>query len=162
MMSRFFRQVWLIVIGAIASTILGWLLLEQIERERQRQEALAAEREGLVVMPPAPVSPSQQPAKAIRPPLPAAAPPKEEAPPTREVPAAKVQPPRQPDDFTQIKGIGPAYARALNEAGIHSYSELAMQKPAELLSHLNSRVSIERVREWIKQAKQLSADENSS
>jgi predicted flap endonuclease-1-like 5' DNA nuclease len=59
--------------------------------------------------------------------------------------------------LTLINGIGPSFARALNAAGINSFAELAEQDAEELLSRLQVRTGVERVRNWIEQAKQLSS-----
>jgi predicted flap endonuclease-1-like 5' DNA nuclease len=61
------------------------------------------------------------------------------------------------DDLTMIEGIGEGYARALRDAGIQSFSDLARQNPAELSKRLDGRVSATRIRnqDWIGQARQL-------
>lgn len=41
-------------------------------------------------------------------------------------------PPTAVDDLTRIKGIGPTYARRLQEAGIRTFAALAQQPPATL------------------------------
>jgi predicted flap endonuclease-1-like 5' DNA nuclease len=46
---------------------------------------------------------------------------------------------RQVDDFTQIPGIGPAYAAHLADAGIITYADLAAADPAELAKAVNVR-----------------------
>ena len=63
------------------------------------------------------------------------------------------------DDLTMIEGIGQAYARALNEIGIRSFSELAETSPSELSKRLEHRVSAARIRnqDWVGQARQLSS-----
>jgi predicted flap endonuclease-1-like 5' DNA nuclease len=38
----------------------------------------------------------------------------------------------EPDDLTAIRGIGPVYARRLQEGGIKTYATLAAQDPAEV------------------------------
>ena len=47
------------------------------------------------------------------------------------------------DDFTQIKGIGPAFAARLAEAGIASYADLQTADPNELSNALG-------IKEWQK------------
>lgn len=37
-----------------------------------------------------------------------------------------------PDDLTQINGIGPTFARRLNEAGIYSFAALAAADPEQV------------------------------
>jgi len=64
-----------------------------------------------------------------------------------------------PDDLTQINGIGPAFAKALNALGITSFAQLAEQDAASLAERLEVRgVTAERIQreEWIEQAKQQS------
>lgn len=38
----------------------------------------------------------------------------------------------EPDDLTQISGIGPVYARRLNEAGVLTFADLVGRDPADL------------------------------
>ena len=38
----------------------------------------------------------------------------------------------RPDDLTQIKGIGPVFARRLNDAGITTFAQLAQATPDQL------------------------------
>lgn len=45
---------------------------------------------------------------------------------------AKAESPRPPDDLTQINGIGPTFARRLNEAGIYSFAALAAATPEQV------------------------------
>jgi predicted flap endonuclease-1-like 5' DNA nuclease len=60
------------------------------------------------------------------------------------------------DDLTEIVGIGPVAAQALNELGIRSFKQLAAQNASELTQRLPSTMSgrVER-EEWIEQARQL-------
>ena len=76
----------------------------------------------------------------------------------RREPEIALSPAGSSDDLTVIDGIGPTYARALNEIGIGSYADLARQNPAELSQRLDGRVSASRIRsqDWIGQARQLS------
>ncbi len=60
-----------------------------------------------------------------------------------------------PDDLTQIKGLGPAMAKKLNEAGITRFAQIAAMKKAELEA-LDAKIGARgRVLkgEWAKQAK---------
>jgi predicted flap endonuclease-1-like 5' DNA nuclease len=61
------------------------------------------------------------------------------------------------DDLTQITGIGPKTAEALNAMGIQSFQALAESSPDELLEQLHHirGISAEKVQMWIKQAAQL-------
>ncbi len=61
------------------------------------------------------------------------------------------------DDLTVIDGIGPTYARLLNDIGIVSFGDLARQDPEELSQRLSGQISATRIRnqDWIGQAKQL-------
>lgn len=45
-------------------------------------------------------------------------------------PPARVK--ARPDDFQEIHGIGPAFAKRLHEAGIHTFEQLAQLTPADL------------------------------
>lgn len=60
-----------------------------------------------------------------------------------------------PDNLTDLKGIGPAYAQALNAIGIQSFEQLARQDVDSLAARLTMvRVSAARIRRdrWIEQA----------
>ncbi len=61
------------------------------------------------------------------------------------------------DDLTLINGIGPTFASALNALGIHTFAQLAEQRPAELASRMTTRITAERIRRdrWIEQAREL-------
>lgn len=61
-----------------------------------------------------------------------------------------------PDDLTQIQGIGPAYARRLNDNGIFSFAQLAGVDPDELQEMTG--VSRWDPKLWIEQAIALDAD----
>lgn len=64
----------------------------------------------------------------------------------------------EPDDLTQITGLGATAAKALNDIGIRTFAQLAAQSEDELVQRLPTRVAT-RVRrdKWIEQAKKLSA-----
>jgi|FLYN01.1.fsa_nt_gi large subunit ribosomal protein L21 len=61
------------------------------------------------------------------------------------------------DDLTLINGIGPAFEKALNAAGIYTFTQLAEQDPDDLASRLTARITAERIRRdrWIEQAREL-------
>ena len=62
------------------------------------------------------------------------------------------------DDLTQITGLGPAAATALNDIGIWTFAQLAAQSDEELVRRLPTRVAARAQRDkWIEQAKKLSA-----
>ena len=64
-------------------------------------------------------------------------------------------PPRSNDPLTEIDGIGPAYERALNAMGVHTFAQLAAQDVDELATGLSSvRVTVARIKrdQWIEQA----------
>lgn len=66
------------------------------------------------------------------------------------------------DDFKQIHGIGPALERRLQEAGFHTYTQLAEANPGQL-AHLfkdMTGLSADRIakQDWIGQARQLIED----
>ena len=67
---------------------------------------------------------------------------------------------RRSDDLERIKGIGPAFSQRLNEAGIHTFRELAKSSPERLKQIVGAEewqdVDIET---WIRMARALS-DEN--
>jgi len=59
----------------------------------------------------------------------------------------------QIDDLTTISGIGPVFARRLEEAGISSFSRLAAETDARLAEILN--ISESRTSGWSEQAEGL-------
>ncbi len=113
---------------------------------------------------------AEQGGQAKAAPAPASAP----APAKPSTPAAKVEaqddgssqnvietllqtPQREPDDLTQIKGIGPKLCEALHEMGIFHFHQIANLTDQEI-EHINDRLRfkgrIERER-WVEQAKAL-------
>ena len=46
----------------------------------------------------------------------------------------------EPDDLTEVNGIGPVYAKRLTEAGITTFSDLAATSDAKLREVLGSRL----------------------
>ncbi|MBN1286320.1 MAG: DUF4332 domain-containing protein [Anaerolineae bacterium] len=82
--------------------------------------------------------------------------------PLRPAPAerAAVEPvpaPAEEDDLTEINGIGPAYAQALNALHITTFAQLAASDPDELAARID-RLSAARIRseDWTGQAAALS------
>lgn len=75
----------------------------------------------------------------------------------------EVEPP-EPDRLVVIKGIGPVYAKLLNDAGITTFAQLAQQTPEQLDEILgaeeNSRMAD--VEDWIEQAQALADNDQSS
>lgn len=62
-----------------------------------------------------------------------------------------------PDDLTQITGLGPSAAAALNAIGIQTFAQLAALSEEELIRRLPTRVAARAQRDnWIEQAKKLS------
>lgn len=85
----------------------------------------------------------------------------EEAPAKAEKPAAKAAPKAKAakgDDLTQLNGVGPAYAKKLNEAGITSFAQVAAWKAADLEA-LDADIPGIKAKadsgDWVKQAKEL-------
>ena len=94
---------------------------------------------------PPPPTPPQPPTPVPPPPVPAPVPP-----PIEEV---------REDNFTQIQGIGPARAAALQGAGIHTFKDLA-QTPLENLKKIFATdigATDDILREWIQVAEKLAA-----
>lgn len=54
------------------------------------------------------------------------------APEPKATPKAAPEPSQKPDDLTVINGIGPTFARRLNEAGIDTFAKLAAAQPEEV------------------------------
>lgn len=63
-----------------------------------------------------------------------------------------------PDDLTAIQGIGPAIQRHLNEAGIHTYKQLADSLPTELRAALGKLGKVVDAEYWIAQARELETE----
>lgn len=65
--------------------------------------------------------------------------------------------PTQPDDLTAIRGIGPVYARRLQNAGIATFAALAAQEPEKIGQIVQIKMwQAASPAEWIAQAKALS------
>lgn len=62
--------------------------------------------------------------------------------------------PIQPDDLTLLEGVGPKVAKVLNEAGIHSFADLAKANPADVQQALDAAgLQMLNPEGWIEQAK---------
>lgn len=78
--------------------------------------------------------------------------------PVKTVPPVKPtapSPKASSDPLVELDGIGPAYERALNALGIHTFAQLAAQNPDDLAMRLASvRVTAARIRRdrWIEQS----------
>lgn len=60
----------------------------------------------------------------------------------------------QPDDLTILEGIGPKVVKVLNEAGIHSFAELAGANAADVQKTLDAAgLQMMNPEGWIEQAK---------
>ena len=58
-----------------------------------------------------------------------------------------------PDDLTAIRGIGAGMQQRLNEAGFHTFAELAESPPEELRQILGDVGRLAKVEEWIEEAR---------
>ena len=63
------------------------------------------------------------------------------------------------DDLTAIDGIGPAFARRLNEAGVYTYDALARMTSDEVRSKAKMQSWQGEPETWIAEARELSARE---
>jgi hypothetical protein len=72
-----------------------------------------------------------------------------------EVKRPSVEEQRISDDLTLLRGIGPAFARRLHQAGIHTYTQLARLTPEQLAKRCE--VDLGRIQrdDWIGQAAAL-------
>lgn len=99
----------------------------------------------------APVEAAPAPKAAAKKPAPKEAAPKKEAAP---VPSA------EPDDLTKLKGVGPAIAKKLVDAGITNFAQIAAFTPEDV-DAFEEKLSFKgRITRdgWIEQAKELAAD----
>ncbi|MCA9989388.1 MAG: hypothetical protein H6666_01715 [Ardenticatenaceae bacterium] len=71
------------------------------------------------------------------------------------LPVAVEEVPEVHDDLTQINGIGPTFARRLNEAGIYSYRALAALTPETVKQITQARDWQGNPAGWIAQARLL-------
>ncbi|MCZ7545328.1 MAG: DUF4332 domain-containing protein [Anaerolineae bacterium] len=140
-MTKLLRNFWWVVLGVAVGVAVGYYLT------RQRKQLPAPS--SAPIRPPIPLDrvPSREPARP-----PAAA--KPEPPSEAEAPAPA---PAGEDNLTRIDGIGPAYARALNELGIRTFAQLAQADPEALAAQID-RLTADRIRrdDWLGQAAALS------
>lgn len=98
----------------------------------------------------------------------------EDAPPRAEAKQATTQPALKTatasarkapatDDLTRINGIGPVMSRSLNEAGIHSFAQIAAWKEADIAAFGDLISSPGRIHndDWIGQARKLAREQSS-
>lgn len=72
-----------------------------------------------------------------------------------EVPAAQAEETAKqivPDDLTRIEGIGPKIAAVLNEAGVHTFGQLAALNVEQIKGILAGKVRLARPDTWPEQA----------
>lgn len=74
---------------------------------------------------------------------------------------AEVNQPPETDKLEDIKGIGPVFARRLNEAGIYTFADLANLTPAQIrdIVAADERTFAIEPEDWIRQARELAGDE---
>ncbi len=83
---------------------------------------------------------------------------KETAVPLPNIPVPPAPKSAAPDDLTTINGIGPVYARRLQEAGITTFAALAAQDPERIAQIVQLKEwQAASPLEWIAQAQELSA-----
>ncbi len=135
------------VLRRLAAILLGsglGLLVTKLLVDRERERRAPAP----IRIPVRPVEPAEDAAGAE---VPSSAPVEAERPETPPFKAA------EPDDLTAIKGIGPKYARALNEIGITTFAQLAQEDPESLAAKLGVAESVIRRQDWIGQAARMSS-----
>jgi predicted flap endonuclease-1-like 5' DNA nuclease len=65
-----------------------------------------------------------------------------------------------PDDLKRIRGIGPATEKRLNEVGVSTWAQVAAFAPNEIPTIADiAKVSIDKIRPWIDQARALVAND---
>jgi predicted flap endonuclease-1-like 5' DNA nuclease len=130
-MQRFKSAFGYFTLGFAISLFINYWLRQEEARKEPMARGFASPP------PPVPPVPPMPPAPAARP----------KAPPTAKA----------PDDLTQITGVGPKTAEALNKAGITTYAQRAAASPKDLLETLEGvrGVNKEKLSAWIKQARKL-------
>jgi len=79
----------------------------------------------------------------------------EDTPAFRVAPGPPSRPSASDDDLSEVKGIGPVYRARLEQAGITSFSALALATTAEVASA--AEIPTDKAEDWIRQASGLSA-----
>lgn len=140
------------VIGALLCVVLWYYqkstssedaalgLLDELAEEKRQVQALQRQADDEAAAPRQPASTETAAAPAE----------------TAAAPAAAA--PDAADDLTAIRGIGPVYARRLQEAGIRTFAALAQQRPervAELVGRKNWQAADPA--EWIAAARALAS-----
>ena len=75
-----------------------------------------------------------------------------------EADTAASPPPRgrdMADDLEEIRGVGPVYARRLNDVGVNTFTGLAGLTPEKLRAIIGPRVAGQDFNSWIQQARDL-------
>lgn len=69
------------------------------------------------------------------------------------------EPPEEAEDLTLIDGIGPAFARRLNEGGVYTFEQLARMTPEEIRSKARMQPWQGQPEAWIVKAQELAGRE---
>ncbi len=134
---------YLVVAGGVALAADGVRRL--LRRRKAAQSPVIQPERGQSIT----ITDERPPAVTARPAAPVAAPPSSASPkPTKAAKAAT------PDDLTAIKGIGPVFAKRLNEAGITTFAGLAAAS-ADQLREMTSATAAAKPEEWIAQAQSM-------
>jgi predicted flap endonuclease-1-like 5' DNA nuclease len=155
-------MLWLLFAAAavIGMVLVGWWLLRLLRDEEEHEEAVRIPSQRPadinIPLPPQPIDYLLDEAEAIVDEV-------VEAPPVVESEPAAAPAADASDDLTAIDGIGPKYAKGLNELGITTFARLQQADPddlAEQLKSLGLRIIGDRIRseDWIGQAAKLSAE----
>lgn len=71
-----------------------------------------------------------------------------------KAPVAEKKPAAAKDDLTEIKGIGPVFARRLTDVGITTFADLAQASP-DHLREVTQATAVANPEEWIAQAREM-------
>jgi predicted flap endonuclease-1-like 5' DNA nuclease len=150
---RIIRGLFIFTVGLVASLIAGWWF-----NQRQRQSQSSKRHETMTVRSTASGSLASNGASE---PEPIVLPPEafediedidETSVPGREVASEVSTGGELTDDLTELKGIGPKTAEALNNMGIYTFAALAKANVEELRTQLPNNVSVEQIESWISAA----------